>query len=312
MREGSLIRQSAALFLLVFPYTLQAQDLPAPASPVEAAATAKSSQELARELAQELAADAGQCGTPGQSNESLANESLANENLAPVAVPFEKTGVVFTLPAEPAGNALTPCQPSAPPLPPRPLAPDIFGLSAVPVGLKFASKEGEAWKKVGNARLQGQTGPWTELLDQPNLPTADNLLIIVNSWVNWHVRYSPDKAPNDWNQPATTLLTGSGDCADYAIAKMALLQQLGVSAENMFLIVLRDESRSIDHAVLAVRQNGTMYVLDNQTDMVLPAERLHDYRPILSYNGPFAWVYGSRISQRKGTAERLERPDIQN
>lgn len=286
MLAGSSIRRSVTLFVLLFPRALLAQDLStSPVGPPPIANSADAS-----------GADAIQCDTSGQSNESPP----------PMAVPFTSIGVMFTLPTAP-GDALTPCQPSVPPLPPRPSAPDIFGLSAVPVGLKPTSKEGGAWERVRNANLQGQTGPWKELLDQPNLHTADNLLIIVNRWVNWHVRYSANKDPNDWNAAATTLLNGSGDCADYAVAKMALLQQLGIDPENMFLIVLRDEMRSLDHAVLAVRQNGTMYVLDNQTDMVLPTDQIHDYRPILSYNGPFAWVYGSRTTERNADVEGMQR-----
>lgn len=285
MGAGSLIRQSARLALLLSPCALQAQDLLASTSPVETTAAENSSGESA--------AGAGQCDASGQSNESLP----------PTPVLFASTGVMFSLPPEQVEDVLAPCKPSVP-LPPRPLAPDIFGLSAVPVQLKFASKEGEAWEKVRNASLQGKIGPWNELLDRPDLQAADNLLATVNSWVNWHVRYAADKNPNDWNEASITLLKGRGDCTDYAVAKMALLQQLGVIPENMFLIVLRDERRSLDHAVLAVRRNGTMYVLDNQTDLVLPAERIHDYRPMLSYNGPFAWVYGSRTSERTGATGR--------
>lgn len=282
MRGGSSIRKSALLLLfapiaLALPCALQAQDLSDAPSPPN-----------------EQAAAPDQCAAPPQ------------DTAAPLAVPFDATGVMFTLPPDAQPEA-APCPPPPPPPPPRPPAPDIFGLSAVPVGLNFAAKQGQAWENVSHASLEGQPGPWNELLQRPNLQGADNQLTAVNSWVNWHVRYTPGKAPNQWNQAATTLLSGSGDCADFAVAKMALLQQLGVVAEDMFLIVLRDESRSIDHAVLAVRRNGTMYVLDNQTDLVLPAERIHDYRPILSYNGPFAWVYGKRTSERTGADASLKR-----
>lgn len=274
------------LMLLALPLALHAQEYPAPASPAEPAAA----------LADRTGDAAAPCKAP----------SVALPDAVPpaMAVPFDATGVVFTLPGDAADSA---CQPAVPAPPPRPPAPDIFGLSAVPVGLKFAAREGEAWGRVANASLQGMAGPWNELLDRPGLPGADTLLVTVNNWVNWHVRYAANKDPNAWNLPATTLLDGSGDCADYAVAKMALLEQLGVAPQDMFLVVLRDESRSIDHAVLAVRREGAMYVLDNQTDMVLPAERIHDYRPILSYNGPFAWVYGKRTSERKTATPTLER-----
>ena len=40
---------------------------------------------------------------------------------------------------------------------------------------------------------------------------------------------------------------------------------------------------------------GHLYVLDNRTDKIQPAEAIDDYRPVLSFSGPFAWTYGQTL-----------------
>ena len=99
-------------------------------------------------------------------------------------------------------------------------------------------------RKWADARLGGLAdypGAWTELLSEARrMPELDPVMM-VNQRVNWHVRYREDGPADEWATAPVTLMRGYGDCEDFALAKMALLAELGVSPDEMFLVLLRDK-----------------------------------------------------------------------
>jgi predicted transglutaminase-like cysteine proteinase len=56
---------------------------------------------------------------------------------------------------------------------------------------------------------------------------------------------------------------GAGDCEDYAIAKFVALQEAGVSADDLRIVILQDDIRKEYHAVVAARLDGNWLMLDN-------------------------------------------------
>lgn len=201
------------------------------------------------------------------------------------------TGFAFTLPTgDEADRVPGHCAPPLPPMPVRPPAPSLFSMVALPLALQ--SDRMEKWDSVRQTDLGARTGPWNEVLSPPNREAAMDPLQRVNMWVNWNVRYENDRFGDEWSSAPATLSRGYGDCEDFALAKMALLAELGVPPDDMYLVLLKDRARE-DHAVLAVRRGDDLLVLDNRTDVVLPAARVHDYTPIVSYSGAFAWTYGA-------------------
>jgi len=180
-----------------------------------------------------------------------------------------------------------------PPEPPRPAAPDLFGYAAAPLGPRAVPA---AWSRVAapDAALTGLHGPWDALLAQAAGSTETDLFDRVNRWVNLHVRYRDDTAGDDWALPIDTLLNGYGDCEDLAILKRALLAELGIPDESMYLVLARDSWRGIDHAVLAVRGQSGFWVLDNRRDDLVRADAGSAYLPTFGYSGGFAWIYGKR------------------
>jgi len=65
---------------------------------------------------------------------------------------------------------------------------------------------------------------------------------------------------------------GVGDCKDYTLTKLFLLDWLGVPRGAMRLAVVHvpGSSDKLNHAILIVRIGGTDYVLDNLTDEMRP------------------------------------------
>ncbi len=109
-------------------------------------------------------------------------------------------------------------------------------------------------------------------------------------WINRAVNMSI-KPASDWVQygyadywasPLQTLASEAGDCEDYAIVKYVALRELGIEAEDLRFVIVRDDKRQADHAVVAVRDEQQWLILDNRTMMILNAEDARNYRPLLA------------------------------
>jgi predicted transglutaminase-like cysteine proteinase len=105
----------------------------------------------------------------------------------------------------------------------------------------------------------------------------------VSDDVNWGVS-------DYWETPFQFLRKG-GDCEDYAIAKYMMLRDLGIPADEMRIVVLKDLALRIDHAVLAVYIDGTPFILDNRYSNIVPANLLPDYQPLYSINENGWWLH---------------------
>ncbi len=95
-----------------------------------------------------------------------------------------------------------------------------------------------------------------------------------------------------WATPRQ-LMTRGGDCEDYAIAKYLALRALGVSPEEMRIVVLQDQETHRPHAILVVYHEGRAYALDNQLARVTDAARIHYYKPLYSINETGWWYHVS-------------------
>ncbi len=96
--------------------------------------------------------------------------------------------------------------------------------------------------------------------------------------------------PDYWATPSE-FASHSGDCEDYAISKYYALKDLGVDPKTMRIVALWDRIRGIGHAVLVVLANNTEWVLDNQTNLVLPDTRYGHYVPQYSVNEFTRWAH---------------------
>jgi predicted transglutaminase-like cysteine proteinase len=83
-----------------------------------------------------------------------------------------------------------------------------------------------------------------------------------------------------WSSPLATLAIGAGDCEDYAIAKFVALQEAGVSADDLRIVILRDDVREEDHAVVAARLDGNWLMLDNRHMVMVEDQQVRRYRPV--------------------------------
>ncbi|XXJ20630.1 transglutaminase-like cysteine peptidase [Desulfovibrio caledoniensis] len=120
----------------------------------------------------------------------------------------------------------------------------------------------------------------------------DRLKAVTKFFNKWPYRL--DKANwgvSDYWATPWEFLKKSGDCEDYSIAKFYALEELGFTGDQLRIVAVRDAIRGIGHAVLAVYAKDDIYILDNQTDMVLSHEKYKHYIPQYSVNEHYRWMH---------------------
>ncbi|WP_221793311.1 transglutaminase-like cysteine peptidase [Aquisediminimonas sediminicola] len=254
--------------------------------------------------AQEIVADAPQLAAPNDAApiEVVPTCAPSDAPLPAIAPPTDtietlpQSGLTISLPPEMASpeTPVAPCAPPPPPPPVRPPAPNVFGSVALPVGSTALDAR---WQEVRAQALGEDDAPWRAIIERAGQQDLSDQIWMVNDWVNHNVAFTEDRSQDVWSAAGQTIRSGQGDCEDYAIAKMALLRRLGVSEDDLFLVIVRDLFRKADHAVLAVRRGEGMLVLDSRTDKILRSDNIPEYRPTIAYSGSFAWTYGYRVGR---------------
>lgn len=161
----------------------------------------------------------------------------------------------------------------------------------------------QAWKGYFNSgemnKLPSKSG-WQMLKKEVAPLDPMGRLKAVNKFFNqWPYRLDAANygQPDYWAIPLE-FLKKSGDCEDYAIAKFYALQEFGFSGDEMRIVAVKDVIRGIGHAVLVVWLDGDAYVLDNQTNMVLPHTRYKHYVPQYSVNEQFRWMHVPPVKKK--------------
>lgn len=207
------------------------------------------------------------------------------------------------------GHAIAAAPAEAAPKPLKPML--LFGSLGKPIELSPITRR---WQKaladfspqpasVQNAYL---TQPaYTAILDQARSKRRGLQIPKVNELVNRLLTYREDstlyKTGEYWASPAETLTHRAGDCEDFAILKYALLRDLGISDDDMRIVVLRDAALRQFHAVLTVRHKGQWLILDNRFSRVRFERDLPHYKPLYSVNAAGEWTH----TGQPGTPVRL-------
>ena len=79
--------------------------------------------------------------------------------------------------------------------------------------------------------------------------------------------------------------------ASYAIAKFMSLRALGWDNAHLRIVLLQDLNLKIPHAVLVVYRDDGTWVLDNQIEQLITADKILHYRPLFSLNEDSWWLH---------------------
>jgi predicted transglutaminase-like cysteine proteinase len=143
------------------------------------------------------------------------------------------------------------------------------------------------------------------MLEETRGRTGRAQIETANRLVNSAIRYVSDQQQHGisdrWQAPLAAFAAGRGDCEEYAIAKYILLRESGMAEADLRLVLVRDTSIRVDHAVLAARFEGRWLVLDNRRSMAAETEDLRHYTPLYAldkegvklFAAPYA-VWGER------------------
>ncbi len=105
-----------------------------------------------------------------------------------------------------------------------------------------------------------------------------------------------------WATPQEFLENRLGDCEDYAITKFFALQHFGWPPEDLWIILLHDNINDGMHAVLAARNKGRVFILDNLSKpatLLIPEKQYSkQVKPYLLLNNQGVWFFPS--STKKG------------
>lgn len=134
---------------------------------------------------------------------------------------------------------------------------------------------------------------WYDLLDSLRDLALRAQVDLVNAFFNDFPYITDD---NNWGisdhwATVREFLDYSGDCEDYAIAKYVTLKQAGFDPARMRLAIVEDLNLQTPHAVLLVRLDEEVLVLDNQIATPVRATSIIHYRPIYSINEDAWWLH---------------------
>ena len=169
--------------------------------------------------------------------------------------------------------------------------PDFFGSVALAIGktpldAKWAGVRADKSIPVGAASIVAKAR-------QANGRTRIQL---VNAWVNESVRYVEDAknfgSTDLWATASMTMRTKRGDCEDFALLKMRILEAAGVPSDSMYLVIMRDLVVQVDHAVLVASSDEGSVVLDNRTNNMVDAWTASGYRPVFTFSARGRWTHG--------------------
>ena len=138
--------------------------------------------------------------------------------------------------------------------------------------------------------LKGQIQSQSEL---------DKLKAVTKFFNKWPYRLdSANWGVSEYWATPWEFLKKSGDCEDYSIAKFYALQEVGFTGDQLRIVAVKDAIRGIGHAILAVYATDDIYILDNQTVMVLPHTKYKHYIPQYSVNEQYRWMH---VAPKKDT-----------
>ncbi|MBO4369655.1 MAG: transglutaminase-like cysteine peptidase [Desulfovibrio sp.] len=165
-------------------------------------------------------------------------------------------------------------------------------LTSLPAWIKLLERN-KASSIFVNGKQFTKSSTWESLKAGAKGKQGLELLRYVHTfWNKWPYREDPLNwgVPDYWAIP-DEFLKKSGDCEDYAIIKYFTLKELGIPADKMRIVVLRDTIRNLAHAVLVVYLDNDAYVLDNLSSAVLSHTRFKHYLPQYSVNEHGRWAH---------------------
>jgi predicted transglutaminase-like cysteine proteinase len=170
----------------------------------------------------------------------------------------------------------------------------LFFIAISCYGLSYPNFSDDELRKIENKISKNRINDYIQNVKNfKNLP-KEKQLIKVNSYLNQLLpQYDSqeDTTVDYWKTPKEFLISGFGDCEDYAIIKYYTLVKLGFDENRLYLTVVKDKFSQNLHMVLSYFNplDNSVLILDNLSFRVLNIERRDDfvYKKFINKNGVF-------------------------
>jgi predicted transglutaminase-like cysteine proteinase len=96
-----------------------------------------------------------------------------------------------------------------------------------------------------------------------------NLLLEVNTAVNFEIRFVLDKIQYDKEEFWTYPVSEMGDCEDFALEKRFRLTKLGIPIGALSIALVNNKNTLTSHALLLVETTQGTYAMDKFTNQIL-------------------------------------------
>lgn len=148
-------------------------------------------------------------------------------------------------------------------------------------------------------RLQAWAQISGEVISKPEADKVE----AVNRFFNENTQYKPDAElygqDEYWASPVETVMSGAGDCEDYAIAKFFTLRNLGVPAGKLRLAYSLVEDGQRHMVLIYTPEQGEGFVLDNLTNQLIALDARDGLKVVYSFDDEWLYLGVSEKSVRK-------------
>ncbi|WP_116369139.1 transglutaminase-like cysteine peptidase [Parahaliea mediterranea] len=175
-----------------------------------------------------------------------------------------------------------------------------------------------AQSRYGN-HTANTVAQWRDLIAAISTLPDEQRVERVNAFFNKRIRWQQDIdiwGQNDyWATPLETMARRTGDCEDFSIAKYMTLLLAGTAIDKLRITYVKAQMGGSlgkhyeAHMVLAYYPTPAAdpLILDNMVDIVRPASKRPDLKPVFGFNSKGLWVGGAAAPASRDPGAKLSR-----
>lgn len=177
----------------------------------------------------------------------------------------------------------------------------------------FTYKEAISIEKASGKEAVSRIYKYNETIQSYKKHSPLEQLTKTNTYLN-ELKYKNDMLnsnQNDyWATPKEFLITGRGDCEDYAIIKYFTLIKLGFSPEKLFITIAYDMYSKSNHMVLSyfIKDNEPPLILDNANCKIVNLTKRRNLKitAFLNTNGVYVFNNKGEITKTKYNSQKFK------
>ncbi|MEA3371706.1 MAG: transglutaminase-like cysteine peptidase [Campylobacterota bacterium] len=177
----------------------------------------------------------------------------------------------------------------------------------------FTYKEAISIEESSGKEAVNRIFEYNEIINSDKKETSLKQLKKINTYLN-KLTYKSDKSNNNkrdhWATPKEFLISGNGDCEDYAILKYYTLIKLGFDPKKLFITIVYHPASKSHHMVLSyfIKDGEAPLILDNSNPKILNLTQRNDLKinAFLNTSGVYRFNKKSELTKTKESSKKLK------